>query len=218
MKNDPDKEDVSMYTCADCTIVGCQEASKEGINLPKNCPMRQKEMMDAILDEYREPETNHFYRVAGTLEADGYGVWPRLKEIIEFCKRMEYKNVGMAFCGGLRKEAQIVAQLFRKHGIHLETVVCKAGGYDKCEVGVADNEKIHPGEFEPLCNPIAQAKLLNDAGCEFNIVLGLCVGHDSLFMANSKALCTVLAVKDRALGNNPIAAIYTAHSYCRNKL
>ena len=32
-----------------------------------------------------------------------------------------------------------------------------------------------------MCNPIAQAKLLNQAKTEFNICLGLCVGHDSLF-------------------------------------
>ena len=207
-----------MYTCADCTILGCQKASREGIKLPANCPMRQKEMMDAVLDEYRKPEIHKFYKTSGSVEATGYGVWPRLKEIIEFCQRMEYKKVGMAFCGGFKKEAEIVAGIFREHGIYLESVICKTGGYDKCEVGLTDAEKVHPGGFEPLCNPIAQAQLLNDAGCEFNIVLGLCVGHDSLFMANSKALCTVLAVKDRAMGNNPVAAIYTAHSYSKNKL
>ena len=32
---------------------------------------------------------------------------------------------------------------------------------------------------------------------ELNIVIGLCVGHDSLFISHSKAPCTVLATKDR---------------------
>ena len=97
-------------------------------------------------------------------------------------------------------------------------MICKVGGFDKSEIGMNDSHKIRPGGFEPMCNPITQAELLNQEGTEFNIILGLCVGHDSLFMANSKALCTTLVVKDRALGHNPCAAIYTAHSYSRSKL
>ena len=32
-----------------------------------------------------------------------------------------------------------------------------------------------------MCNPIMQAKLLEKAGTDYNVVVGLCVGHDSLF-------------------------------------
>lgn len=32
-----------------------------------------------------------------------------------------------------------------------------------------------------MCNPIMQAKLLNKAKTNLNVVVGLCVGHDSLF-------------------------------------
>jgi len=67
-----------------------------------------------------------------------------------------------------------------------------------------------------MCNPIAQAFVLNDEKTEFNIVMGLCVGHDSLFLKYSDAPCTVLAVKDRLLGHNPLAAIYTVDSYYRS--
>ena len=35
------------------------------------------------------------------------------------------------------------------------------GGYDKTEVGMTDRHKTRPGEFEPMCNPVAQAELLN---------------------------------------------------------
>ncbi len=205
-----------MYTCANCTVHACERHEFE--NLPKNCPMQNRENLDNILKDYMEPDTNEFSIKAASLEADGYLQWPRLKETIEFCKRMGYQKVGMAFCGGLKKEAKVVADLFRKHGINLSTVMCKVGGYDKSDIGMTDKEKIHPGGFEPMCNPITQAKLLNEEGTEFNIILGLCVGHDSLFMANSDAMCTTLVAKDRALGNNPCAAIYTAESYCRSKL
>jgi uncharacterized metal-binding protein len=67
-----------------------------------------------------------------------------------------------------------------------------------------------------MCNPIAQALILNETGTEFNILMGLCVGHDSLMLKYAKAPCTVLAVKDRLLGHNPLAAIYTLESYYRS--
>ncbi|MBO5975907.1 MAG: DUF1847 domain-containing protein, partial [Oscillospiraceae bacterium] len=78
--------------------------------------------------------------------------------------------------------------------------------------------KINPEGYEPICNPIAQAELLNDFETEFNIVLGLCVGHDSLFLKHANALSTVLVAKDRVMAHNPCGAIYTANGYCKNKL
>jgi uncharacterized metal-binding protein len=50
---------------------------------------------------------------------------------------------------------------------------------------------------------------------DFNIVFGLCVGHDSLFMRYSQALCTTLVVKDRVTGHNPLAALNLHSSYYR---
>ena len=75
-----------------------------------------------------------------------------------------------------------------------------------------------PGSYEVMCNPIAQAELLNQEGTQFNICLGLCVGHDSLFYKYSKALVTTLVVKDRATGHNPAAAIYCADGYFKSRL
>ncbi len=64
-----------------------------------------------------------------------------------------------------------------------------------------------------MCNPIGQAIALNNAHTDLNIILGLCVGHDTLFIKHSKAPVTVMAVKDRVLGHNPMAALYLAESY-----
>jgi len=64
-----------------------------------------------------------------------------------------------------------------------------------------------------MCSPITQADILNAANTEFNIVFGLCVGHDSLFMRYSDALCTVLIAKDRVTGHNPLAAVNLYKSY-----
>ena len=46
---------------------------------------------------------------------------------------------------------------------------------------------------------------------DFNIVIGLCVGHDTLFLRHSHAPTTVMIVKDRVLAHNPVAALYTAN-------
>ena len=69
-----------------------------------------------------------------------------------------------------------------------------------------------------MCNPILQAKLLNEAGTDLNVVMGLCVGHDSLFYKYSDALVTTLVTKDRVLGHNPVAALYQANAYYKRLL
>jgi uncharacterized metal-binding protein len=66
-----------------------------------------------------------------------------------------------------------------------------------------------------MCNPIFQANCLNEEQTDFNVLLGLCVGHDSLFFKYAEAPTTVLAVKDRVTGHNPLAAIYLVDSYYR---
>ena len=58
---------------------------------------------------------------------------------------------------------------------------------------------------------------LRPAGTQFNIALGLCVGHDSLFYKYSAAPVTTLVTKDRVTGHNPAAAIYCADSYFKTR-
>jgi uncharacterized metal-binding protein len=93
------------------------------------------------------------------------------------------------------------------------SVICKTGAVPKEEIGIKDSEKIYSGQHESMCNPILQALIVNEAKVEFNILLGLCVGHDSLFFKYAEAPTTVLAVKDRVTGHNPLAAIYLAGNY-----
>ena len=77
---------------------------------------------------------------------------------------------------------------------------------------------MQPGNFEAFCNPILQAEILNKAGTELNIIMGLCVGHDTLFIKHSKAPVTYLIVKDRVLCHNPAGALYTTGSYYKRLL
>ena len=89
--------------------------------------------------------------------------------------------------------------------------MCKVGGISKEIVDLEDS-------VNPMCNPITQAEFLNKAKTDLNVIIGLCVGHDSLFIKYSKAPVIVLAVKDKVLAHNPLGAIYMADKYYKNKL
>lgn len=205
-----------MYTCAHCTVLACGEEHPE--KLPSNCPMRKTQLMDTALTTYALPENRDFYITASELEALGYCQWPRIRETILLCQKMGYTKIGLAFCRGLRNEARIVSDLLRRAGLEVVSVICKTGGVDKKCVGIAPDSKVSPGSFEPMCNPIAQAMLLNEQNTQFNIALGLCVGHDSMFYKYSEALVTTLVAKDRVTGHNPAAAIYCAEGYFKKRI
>lgn len=208
-----------MYTCANCNVLACASNDEKLKELmPQNCPMRENERMQETLIEYEKSENQQFYITSSSIEGEGYCQWPRLRETLEICRKMKYKKIGIAFCKGLRKEARVVAELFRKHGFEVVSVICKTGGFPKEIVGIPKESKIHPNDFEAMCNPIAQAEFLNSQNTEFNIAIGLCVGHDSIFYKYSEAMVTTLVAKDRVLAHNPCGAIYCAEGYFKKKL
>lgn len=203
-----------MYTCANCGILACGNADHK--NMPGNCPMKNQSLLDDAFEQYNADK--EFYIVSSEIEGIGYGKWPRLREIVELCKRMRYHKVGLAFCRGLHSEAKVINRILHAHGFHVESVICKTGGIPKEKMGIKEENKVHPRQFEPMCNPIAQAELLNEQGTQFNIAVGLCVGHDSLFFKHSDAPVTVLIAKDRVLAHNPVGAVYCADGYFKAKL
>jgi uncharacterized metal-binding protein len=215
--------------CARCPVITrdrlCQ---KEDGKAPSFCATENyPEAVDNALEELKKPEILEFARQASIQEADGYAnkelgyehvkpVKPRIQETIEFAHRMKYKRLGLVFCLGLRPEAKIVEKLLASEGFEVVSALCKLGRTPKESIGIRDDQKINIGCFESMCNPIAQAFVMNEENTEFNIVMGLCVGHDSLFLKYSDAPSTVLAAKDRLLGHNPLAAIYTIDTYYRS--
>ena len=74
---------------------------------------------------------------------------------------MGYKRLGLAFCIGLRKEAMIVEGAFKTFGFEVISELCKAGKIPKEKIGIKEEEKVHQGTDETMCNPIYQAKSLN---------------------------------------------------------
>jgi uncharacterized metal-binding protein len=148
-------------------------------------------------------------------ESAGYCRNTRIQEIMDFARRIGATRLGIAHCVGLMEEAKVAREIFLGNGFEVDAICCKVGSIEKEKLGLKDAEKVHPGRFEALCNPVAQAALLAKAGTQLNVVIGLCVGHDSLFFTHSRAPVTVLVAKDRVLGHNPVAALYTSHSYYR---
>jgi len=201
-----------------CALCGVRACSQEpgATPYPSFCPMAGD--TDALRDartEYEDEETRALAQAAARTEAAGYCKEPRVEEIMNFARRLGVDRLGIASCVGLIREARLFQEILEANGFRVSSVCCKVGSIPKEEVGLVDSEKIHPGQFEALCNPIGQAKLLNQAGTGLNIVVGLCVGHDSLFFRYSEAPVTVLVAKDRVTGHNPAAVLYTSHSYYR---
>ena len=201
--------------CAYCPsdVRACRvgEAVERG---PGFCPTK----VDAPLQEqarvlYDDPEVRRISRKAAIVESEGYCKWTRVEEVVQFAKRMGYKKIGIANCISFVDHAYVLSGILESHGFEVVSVACKNGSIPKEDIGLTDAQKVKPGKFEALCNPVAQAEMLNEHGCEFNVVLGLCIGHDSLFFKYAKGLTTVLVAKDRVLGHNPIAALNLADSY-----
>jgi uncharacterized metal-binding protein len=152
-------------------------------------------------------EALELLRVAASVEADHYMQATRLEEIAVLAKRFGVNRIGIAFCIGLADEARVVSSYLDKY-FEVHSVCCKVGGLSKEEFGL---KPLHGIGRETTCNPAGQAAVLNDAGTELNLVLGLCVGHDAQFHRNSEAPVVTLAAKDRMLAHNPLGAIYSRY-------
>jgi uncharacterized metal-binding protein len=120
----------------------------------------------------------------------------RVKEIIEYAKVAKIKSIGIANCTTFSREANKLETILSDSGFHVEKVNCKFG-----RVPFHD---LISGYAGISCNPAGQAKYLEEKGTELNIMMGLCLGHDMIFNARSKAPVTPLLVKDRKLKHHTL--------------
>jgi uncharacterized metal-binding protein len=200
-------------TCMSCGTQNCYR--KEG-EFPGFClteRLDQGELAE-VLDLYRDgSQVSKVAIAAAEIEGRYFGKLTRVEEIIAFAMALGARKVGIAACVGLAAEARTFAKILEVKGLESYGVICKVGSVDKSEIGIPEELKVQPGSHEALCNPVMQARLLNKRKTDLNVIIGLCVGHDSLFMKYSKALVTTLITKDRVLGHNPAAALYTSGFY-----
>lgn len=191
--------------CAMCGIHACKN-NLEGA--PKNCPSLD-ETIDNIKELYKNEENYTIAKISTKLSTQ-YGR-TRIEETMDFAKQCGYQKIGLAFCSALASEAKVIDKVFTYNGFQTESIMCKVGGISKEIVALEKSSN-------PMCNPITQAEFLNKAKTDLNVVIGLCVGHDSLFIKYSEAPVTVLAVKDRVLAHNPLGAVYLADKFYKDKL
>ncbi len=223
-----EKTDTPLPTCAVCSVAVPERFCRQGKGkAPSNCPStRSADLIARSLEILEDPQIREFAYQASIQEGEGYGdrdrgyaqvkpIKPRIQETIEFARKMTFKKIGLAFCLGLRKEAEIIHKIFSDNGFETVSVMCKAGGISKEELAILREQQINVSDFEAMCNPILQALTLNAHQTDMNVVFGLCVGHDALFLRYAEAFNTVLASKDRLLAHNPLAAIYQYDSYYR---
>ncbi len=203
------------YMCAECRQTGCK--FRDMSKTMTVCPCKNEAVQAKAAELYKEEENYLIANVAGKVEAEGYGRLCRMEEIVLFCKRAGYRKIGLVFCMGLHNEAREVSKILTHHGFEVVSVICKNGALPKSSVGLTDADTLSGCADEVMCNPIGQALLMNEEKTEFNILLGLCVGHDTLAIKYLETPMTVLAVKDRVTGHNPLAAIYMANGYYKKR-
>lgn len=203
------------YCCALCRkATPCNTEKQEG--LPNNCPCHETDIVEWSKEKFMEEDNKRIADAAIKTEYEGYCQRTRVEEIMEFAASLGIKHIGIAHCIGLKKEAGLAYKIFTANGFEVDAVGCKAATFSKKELGQGQYQ-INKG-FEGTCNPIAQAKLLENAGCELAVIMGLCVGHDTLFIKHCNLPVTYLVVKDRVLGHNPVQALYMSESYMHDKL
>ncbi len=159
----------------------------------------------------RRPDTltRHVLESAQDVIAENERKLCRIAELVYFCLGMKYRKIGIAFCIELFEPTEILAGVLRRF-FEVYPVCCKVGGMIMRDPYATDEHSVTTGPSSHLsCNPLAQAEILNNIGTDVNLIVGLCIGVDSVFTEASNAPVTTLFVKDKSLANNPIGALYS---------
>jgi len=180
-----------MFDCTHCDTFVCRLGRTEGGG--PDCPMA-----DHFPDFdwlYEDAEDRRQALVAARIEAEGYGRWNRVEETRTFIRRMGWLRVGVAHGRDTGREAHRFADLLARDGV----------------------ESVLPFEGEPE-DAAAQARRFQTVGTDLNVVIGLPMAEEALFLRDSSAPVTVLVARDVRLRHNPAGALYISHSYLRDAL
>jgi uncharacterized metal-binding protein len=206
-----------LITCSECGQLNCNRHDKQYPQICATVDLAPQERAEIAALYAGDSPDGVMARASAEVEGKYYCKINRVEETIAFARRIGARRIGIATCVGLIEETKILVDILRTAGFETRTAVCKVGSIDKTEIGISEDLKIRPG-FEACCNPVLQARELNRHKTDLNVIMGLCVGHDCLFNRHSEAPVTTLVAKDRVLGHNPVAGLYTAKSYSRRML
>ncbi len=207
---------IKQLSCADCGVLNCATRASK---YPEFCPTKalDEEELNKVVELYTKNRVNKKVAIASAqVEGAFYRKATRVEEIIHFAKKIGAKKIGIATCVGLIEESRIFAKILRLNGFEVYGVGCKVGSVNKTDIGIDEKYTCVTGGV--MCNPIMQAKLLNKEKVDLNVVVGLCVGHDSLFYKYANGLTTTLITKDRVLAHNPAGALYQSRAYYKHLL
>ena len=173
--------------------------------MPEGCPTLSRPGVTRDAAPYLQGELHALMVAAdGTPRGADGALRSRVEELVEFARARGMKRVGVAFCVSLLREAQRLGEILRGAGLEASLTCCRVGALDYAEIGLP---KAHPERFAAICNPVAQGKLLNEAGVELVVQVGLCIGHDLVLQEVCDAPVTTLVVKDRVFDHQPVLAL-----------
>lgn len=177
--------------CAECKGFYCRGGHTEAS--PDECPMRGD--FPAYENLYREEEARHLLAQSARVESKGYCRWTRLQELREFSSLMGYRRIGLAHCPDMGREAGRVGWALREMGL----------------------DPILPSQ-DSAQDPITQSEFFSDRDTELNVLAGMCVSHEAIFLRATHAPTVSLIARDTRLHHNPAAGLYTSRSYLKSQL
>ena len=157
---------------------------------------------EKYIEEYHKEDIEKITNSASKLvDNKRAGSLSRLEEIVEYLKEMNIEKIGIAYCYGLESFAEKFTQYMKKNNIKVNAVSCTVDSVSETQL---DNKKT---KEVVSCNPIGQAKRLNESDVKLVVSIGLCLGHDIIFNKYLEKDHTVFAVKDRVFKHNPLKAL-----------
>lgn len=177
--------------CATCGSFVCRGGKRDAG--PDFCPMLGD--FPEVEELYADEASRELLVQAALVEAEGYGRWTRLREVAELAGRLSRLRIGIAHGPDTAWEAGEVGSRLRRWGL----------------------DPILPPAPEQ-CDPLGQAAHFLKRGTQLNVVVGMSVPGESVFLKEAAVPTVVLLARDQRLRHNPAAALYTSRSYSQDEL
>jgi len=182
-----------------CTDI-CKIYASRTDEIPEECPGKlYLNVLEEVKKIYREEESDakKIWNAFAKLLHTGGAKKSRLEHIVDFSHAMDIKIIGIAGCVRYIEECVYVNNIFKEQGLESHIIMCKVGGFKTKDINI---DKVTDWT---ICNPLAQALILNKLNCEINVTLGLCMGQELIFNRYAKGFVTNLIVKEKISEERP---------------